>query len=158
DRLKMAEQSSTQISNAIATRHPDIGQLQDQSLSQQLFPVRSSPFRVYFDANAYAAMSAHAAENVTYEICGVMVGNWFRDEHGPFVHVNNYIRCDNATKKFAEVTFTHESWALINSEMDSKFQDQRIVGWYHSHPNFGVFLSDRDMFIQQNFFNGPGQI
>ena len=42
--------------------------------------------------------------------------------------------------------------------MDTKFTDRDIVGWYHSHPNFGIFLSDRDCFIQEHFFNGPGQI
>ncbi|TXT17122.1 MAG: hypothetical protein FD138_4627, partial [Planctomycetota bacterium] len=46
----------------------------------------------------------------------------------------------------------------INREMDTKFANLRIVGWYHSHPDFGIFLSDRDVFIQQNFFSGAGQI
>jgi len=32
------------------------------------------------------------------------------------------------------------------------------VGWYHSHPGFGVFLSEHDMFIQENFFSSPQQV
>src|SRR5207244_1370502 len=36
--------------------------------------------------------------------------------------------------------------------------NSRIVGWYHSHPDFGIFLSDRDCFIHENFFSGPGQV
>ena len=47
----------------------------------------------------------------------------------------------------AEVTFTHETWNKINAEMDSRFAHLAIVGWYHSHPDFGVFLSDRDLQI-----------
>jgi proteasome lid subunit RPN8/RPN11 len=58
----------------------------------------------------------------------------------------------------AEVTFTHESWSQINKEMDAKFADERIVGWYHSHPDFGIFLSERDCFIHEHFFSGPGQV
>lgn len=138
---------------------PDVGQLAAEKLSTGSFPApRSIDFRVYFDPQVYAAMIAHASEDTTFEICGVLVGDLSRDADGPFVNVRNYIRCDSAEKKFAEVTFTHESWAHINREMDTKYQDQRIVGWYHSHPNFGIFLSDRDFFIQQNFFSGPGQI
>ena len=138
---------------------PDVSQLAEESLAAAAFPVtRSATFRVHFDPNAYVAMKAHASEDVSFEICGVLVGDWGRDADGPFVAIRHLIRCDNAAKKFAEVTFTHESWAHINREMDTKFQDQRIVGWYHSHPNFGIFLSDRDLFIQQNFFSGPGQI
>ena len=42
--------------------------------------------------------------------------------------------------------------------MDTKFTDRKIVGWYHSHPNYGIFLSDRDRFCQDSTFNSPGQI
>ena len=38
------------------------------------------------------------------------------------------------------------------------FANARIVGWYHTHPDFGIFLSDYDVFIHQHFFSGPGQI
>jgi hypothetical protein len=68
------------------------------------------------------------------------------------------IRGDAAANKFAEVTFTHETWARINQQMDSRFAHLAIVGWYHSHPSFGIFLSDRDRFIQEHFFSGPGQV
>ena len=34
----------------------------------------------------------------------------------------------------------------------------KIVGWYHTHPGFGVEFSEMDLFIQQNFFGGPAQI
>src|SRR5260370_28351362 len=34
----------------------------------------------------------------------------------------------------------------------------KIVGWYRSHPGFGVFLSEHDLFIQENFFSGPHQV
>jgi hypothetical protein len=30
-----------------------------------------------------------------------------------------------------------------------------MVGWYHTHPDWGVFLSGLDMFICDNFFNKP---
>jgi proteasome lid subunit RPN8/RPN11 len=92
------------------------------------------------------------------EICGVVVGKWARDADGPYVLISEAIRGEAATNKFAEVTFTHETWARINAEMDTKFQGLAIVGWYHSHPGFGVFLSDRDRFIQEHFFSGPGQL
>jgi proteasome lid subunit RPN8/RPN11 len=92
------------------------------------------------------------------EICGVLVGTWARDGDGPYVHVRECIRGEAAANKFAEVTFTHETWARINQQMDTRFSQWSIVGWYHSHPGFGVFLSDRDCFIQEHFFSGPGQI
>ncbi len=56
------------------------------------------------------------------------------------------------------MTFTHETWAHISNVKDAEFAEQRIVGWYHSHPGFGVFLSPQDVFIHRGFFDLPWQI
>ena len=84
------------------------------------------------------------------------MGTWHRDEAGPFVKIVESIRGEGAETRFAEVTFTHQTWAKINAEMDTKFSKLSIVGWYHTHPDFGIFLSDRDRFIHEHFFSGPG--
>jgi len=137
----------------------DVKDLKNEQLPANRFPVDPrSDFRLHMAAAARRGMLEHAKTDTTVEICGVLVGNWHSDENGPFLAITDYIRCDNASSKFAEVTFTHESWAQINKEMDSRFADARIVGWYHSHPDFGIFLSYRDCFIHEHFFAGPGQV
>ena len=138
---------------------PDVRLLRTEKLAESPFPAsRAADFRIHFHPAAHGRAVAHAKEDKSVEICGVLVGDWGQDADGPFARITEIIRCDSATKKFAEVTFTHESWTQINREMDTKFANLRIVGWYHSHPDFGIFLSDRDVFIQQNFFSGPGQL
>ncbi|WP_339733847.1 Mov34/MPN/PAD-1 family protein [uncultured Gimesia sp.] len=138
---------------------PDIHQLKNENFSEVEFPIKPhSDFRLLISPTVHQGIQDHAAKDTTVEICGVLVGEWHRDEHGPFANITQYIRCNQAASKFAEVTFTHESWSQINSDMDSKYSDLRIIGWYHSHPDFGIFLSDRDVFIQENFFSGPGQV
>ena len=137
----------------------DVSQLSKESLENGEFPASGrSNFRVHFAPEVHADVGDHAGDDTSVEICGVLVGGWQKDDNGPFAVIRHSIRCDTATSKNAEVTFTHESWAQINEQMDSKYSDQRIIGWYHSHPDFGIFLSDRDMFIQEHFFSGPGQI
>ncbi|MCA9138799.1 MAG: Mov34/MPN/PAD-1 family protein [Planctomycetales bacterium] len=138
----------------------DVRQLPDnEALAEAPFPApRQADFRVHLSPSVHQGIADHAGADTSVEICGVLVGTWNRDEDGPYAVVTEYIRCDSATSKFAEVTFTHESWAQINQEMDSEYADLRIVGWYHSHPDFGIFLSDRDCFIQENCFSGAGQV
>lgn len=137
----------------------DAKELGRENLSAGAFPANfRSDFRIYFAPQAHDGILQHAHQDHSVEICGILVGQWQQDENGPFATIENFIRCDSATSKFAEVTFTHESWAKINEEMDSKFDDKRIVGWYHSHPDFGIFLSERDCFIHEHFFGGPGQV
>lgn len=138
---------------------PDVNQLKNEDFPQGEFPVKPrSDFRLTISPSVHKGIQEHASLDTSIEICGVLVGQWQKDENGPFANVTEYIRCNQAASKFAEVTFTHESWSQINNEMDSKYADLRIIGWYHSHPDFGIFLSDRDVFIQENFFSGPGQV
>ncbi len=141
------------------TGGPDVAQLANQDLPTAAFPGgQGLKFRVFFSPEVHARMAAHAKEDLSVEVCGVLVGQWSKDANGPFVVISEAIRGEAAASKFAEVTFTHETWAKINQEMDTKFTHLAIVGWYHTHPDFGVFLSDRDLFIQEHFFSGPGQI
>ena len=137
---------------------PDVRQLGKQELPPAAFPARRSEFRAYFDPETHARIVRHAAEDTSVEICGVLVGRWEQDDNGPFVAISECIRCDNASQKSGEVTFTHDAWTKINREMDTRFVTLKIVGWYHSHPGFGVFLSERDVFIHQHFFANPGQV
>lgn len=137
----------------------DVSQLAKEALTKSAFPAsQAADFRVFFEDDVHRAISAHASEDTSVEICGVIVGQWHQDDDGPFARITSFIRCDEAASKDTEVTFTHQSWAQINEVMDSKYADSRIIGWYHSHPDFGIFLSDRDMFIQEHFFSGPGQV
>ncbi len=137
----------------------DVRFLERQDLPHEAFPGgRNDGLRVFFTPLVHAALWRHATLDTTVEICGVLVGSWHRDEAGPFVKVVESIRGEGAETKFAEVTFTHQTWAKINSEMDTRFSELAIVGWYHTHPDFGIFLSDRDRFIHEHFFSGPGQI
>ncbi len=55
----------------------------------------------------------------------------------------------------AQVTFTAETWTHIQDVLDRDHPDKRILGWYHTHPGYGIFLSDMDVFIHKNFFNLP---
>lgn len=111
--------------------------------------------RVAVDAVPLAAMLAHAAANPDVEICGVMVGH--REGQGPtaFVHVTASIEGAGADEHGAHVTFKHETWNHIHRVLDEQYPGLEILGWYHSHPGFGVFLSEMDEFIHRSFFTEP---
>jgi len=137
----------------------DVAQMAERELTGGAFPVQSKQaFRVYIDRKIHERIADHAKEKLSLEICGILVGDWHKDDNGPFVLVNESIRCDKAVSNAGDVTLTHDDWTDVNREMDTKFTDRKIVGWYHSHPNYGIFLSERDRFIQEYTFNSPGQI
>ena len=119
---------------------------------------RGSGFVVVAQRSAVEAIHAHGRSDTSVEVCGVLVGELRHDRAGPYLLITGHIAGDKATSKQTQVTFTVETWNLIQTEMETKHADKKVVGWYHTHPGFGVFLSGMDLFIQDNFFNLPWQI
>ncbi|HEV7281597.1 MAG TPA: Mov34/MPN/PAD-1 family protein [Pirellulaceae bacterium] len=108
---------------------------------------------------ALEAMYAHGQENREIEICGVLVGGGYVTPEGrPYLHVVGAIRGEHAGSQVAQVTFTAETWQHIHTTMDRDWPEERIIGWYHTHPNFGIFLSEMDLFIHTSFFGAPDQL
>jgi proteasome lid subunit RPN8/RPN11 len=97
----------------------------------------------------------HIFAHDDHEVGGVLVGR-LGDSGSPVV--TGSIAALEADGQRASVTFTHDAWASIHAQMDERFEGQQIVGWYHSHPGFGIFLSGHDLFIHENFFSDHRQI
>jgi proteasome lid subunit RPN8/RPN11 len=115
------------------------------------------PVRIAMTAEASAEMVAHAKESLDAEVCGVLAGQLCEDEQGKWVWAKAAIRGASTRRGGSHVTYTQETWQQIHEAMDRDYPKLRIVGWYHSHPGFGVAFSEMDRFIQRNFFAGEGQ-
>lgn len=114
--------------------------------------------RVHFVRKAYADLTAHAKESVDAEVGGVLVGEIKDEGDEPRIEVKAIIRAMAAREKRAQITFTHDTWTQIHKQLDREYPNLQIVGWYHTHPGFGVEFSAMDKFIQENFFSGKTQI
>jgi proteasome lid subunit RPN8/RPN11 len=120
--------------------------------------MRTSQYQAIVRRVALDEIHGHGKSITSVEVCGVLIGNVYHDELGPYLYVSGAIRGDRASGMAAQVTFTAETWSEIQAIMDRDHPDERIVGWYHTHPGFGVFLSGMDLFIQDHFFNLPWQV
>ena len=128
-------------------------------------PVIGEPFgRLYDDAVAVVmrgsvldAVIDYSESEPTRELGGFLVGR--HEPNGrPRVVVNHFLPAVDAQSAAASLTFTHETWSAANRQVEQQYPDQKIVGWHHTHPNFGIFLSGYDLFIHRNFFPHPWQI
>lgn len=122
-------------------------------MSQRPKPSSGQPL-LMMNGEVARQIRQHARTSPSAEICGVLIG---QDRPGN-VQIEACIAGANAEEAGAHVTFTQDTWEHIYQIKDKEYPNQRIVGWYHSHPGFGVFLSDHDTFIHKNFFASPGQV
>lgn len=113
---------------------------------------------IYISQNTYKEIYRFTKDKTTNESGGVLLGRVI-EEFGK----TNIVICAFIEAKYCEGTpttlkFTHETWEYVHKEAEKKYPDLKILGWIHTHPNFGIFLSEYDKFIQQNFFSEENQI
>lgn len=109
---------------------------------------------VVMEAEVARKIRQHSRTSMKAEVCGVLIGK--TDDNRTLIDA--CIPGINATQGGAHVTFTQDAWEHIYKIKDQQYPEEKIVGWYHSHPGFGVFLSEHDLFIQENFFSSPQQV
>ncbi len=145
------------------------GELEEYAPEPQLRPDRNKHFAVaacgdpdpdelpvFIDLDVLLDMEQHAQSDTSVELGGVMLGGQYQDEDGkPFVVVTDSLRAEHYESTKGSFKFTHETWSEITRQRDQFPDDLQMVGWYHTHPDWGVFLSGMDMFICDNFFNKP---
>ncbi len=115
---------------------------------------------IFLDYQAALAIERHAARDVSVELGGVLLGKECVDPatERPYLMITNALEAAHYQNSQASFTYTHDSWEAITRDRDRLFPDSDIVGWYHTHPNFGIFLSNHDLFIHHHFFYQPLQV
>lgn len=98
----------------------------------------------------------HVFNNQNREVGGVLVG--YKSRRGSVPYVFGAIEAMAADEQRATLTFTQDSWEHVHRVMEAEYPDGEIIGWYHTHPGFGIFLSEHDLFIHRNFFADFSQV
>jgi len=112
----------------------------------------------FLHLDAVATIMASLPEGRLVEAGGLLVGYNCADADGRYLLVIDAIPATLAAGQRLSLTFTHEAWDQMLDRKQHEYPDEQIVGWYHSHPGLGVFLSGRDLFIHQHFFADTMQI
>ncbi len=84
------------------------------------------------------------------EVMGLMIGCIFKDDEGQYSEINDVVTAgldaDDVSVRFERTAFEELFDAIDKSSGDM------ILGWYHSHPGYGCYLSDTDIRTHQGIF------
>lgn len=118
------------------------------------------PITVFVTQKAYVKINVHAGSDLDNEVGGWLVGSWRADADSGerFIVIQAMLPALDTVHGSAFLTFTQETQLALYDQMEERYPDMDLVGWYHTHPRMGVFLSKYDVFLHQNFFPNPYQV
>lgn len=120
---------------------------------------------VAFRINEYVftenkALSEHKGEKQV-EIGGWLLGKaWQHPGTQEYsVSFERFVQLQRAQSSDTMLEFKTHAWRLLDRAFDLYREDQlELVGWFHTHPGWGVFLSETDINTHTTFFQKPYHI
>jgi proteasome lid subunit RPN8/RPN11 len=109
---------------------------------------------VYIDLDVLVNITRHALEGLPNEVIGFLLGNPYTWNGTTYVHITASIRGKSVASE-TSVSFAEDALAEVAESIKRDHPDKEIVGWYHSHPGYGCFLSPTDIASHRLCFTMP---
>ncbi len=113
--------------------------------------------KIYISQPVYKEIHRFAQNKTTVETGGVLRGVMIEEFGKKNIVISAFIEAKYSEGTPTTLTFTHKSWDEIAKE-EEKYKGTLRLGWIHTHPDFGIFLSDYDKFNQKEFFKEECQV
>lgn len=120
--------------------------------------IDNDDIKVYIRQDVYKALEKYSQADIEHERGTIILGEYCEEMGKMHVIISAFIEAKYTDASTSTLTFTHETWDYVHREKEAKHPDKKIIGWQHTHPSYGIFLSNYDLFIQENFFNLPFQV
>lgn len=107
---------------------------------------------------ALRQIAAHSKSNLDYEVGGAMLGRAFRSNGQAYVEVRAAIPAVTNDHGPVHFTFTADAWSQLHKDRSENYPDLDIIGWFHTHPDLGVFYSSDDVVVHSAAFTLPWHV
>lgn len=108
---------------------------------------------IYARSQALCRIFDFLRRDTTVERGGVLLGNVYQDADRRYIEISDYIAAEHTEESGVHMKFTIATWSRIEAELESRHpsREKVVVGWVHSHPNLGVFVSANDVQVHKIF-------
>lgn len=115
---------------------------------------------VFLTQRAFVRICAHAGSDLQNEVGGWLAGKVYldRDNGHPFIVINTILPAEFTVHGSAFLTFTQDSLVRLHATLAEDYPDEMLLGWFHTHPKMGVFFSEWDRWLHENFFPEKWQV
>ena len=120
-------------------------------------PAEGQPL-VLMHQTAILQVIAHSRSNTDYELGGALLGHVYRYKKGVVVEVKAALPATSADHGPVHFTFTADAWSKLHQDRTAHYSNLDIIGWFHTHPDLGVFYSSDDVVVHSAAFTLPWHI
>lgn len=114
--------------------------------------------KVVMSQLALRQVEGHSGSDLTRELGGVLLGKSTQSGTKILVNVMAAIPVRSGDHGPVHFTFSADTWAQLHRDREEKYPHLDVVGWYHTHPDLGVFFSADDIVVHSAAFVLPWQI
>lgn len=113
---------------------------------------------IYIHQKVYHAIRRFSQGKTEHESGGILMGQVINKFGKGHLIIEGFVEAKYSKATPTTMTFTHETWNYVHHAIEKKHKGRKIIGWFHTHPDFGIFLSENDRFIHNNFFPEQSQV
>jgi len=113
---------------------------------------------VLLHQTALLQIIAHSRSNLDYELGGALLGHAYRYKSGVVVEVKAALPASSSDHGPVHFTFSADSWSKLHRDRAAHYPNLDIVGWFHTHPDLGVFYSSDDVVVHSAAFTQPWHV
>lgn len=109
--------------------------------------------KVYVSRTVLAGVLAHLRSDTTRELGGLLLGQLQEDAGDHYLDISDSLPAEHTESSGLHLRFTLKTWEAADRERERRYPEGEkiVVGWYHSHPGLGVFVSSHDQQVHKQF-------
>ena len=109
--------------------------------------MRSRLVSVFSEALASSKIPALDVAARYGELGGALLGHAYRYKTGVVVEVKAALPAVSSDHGPVHFTFSADSWSKLHRDRTAHYSNLDIIGWFHTHPDLGVFYSRDDVVV-----------
>ena len=120
-------------------------------------PAEGQPI-VLMHQTALLQVVAHSRSDTRCELGGALLGHAYRYKNSVIVEVKAALPATSADHGPVHFTFSADSWSNLHRDRAAHYSNLDIIGWFHTHPDLGVFYSSDDVVVHSAAFTLPWHV
>ncbi|MEQ8167340.1 MAG: hypothetical protein ABRQ38_00475 [Candidatus Eremiobacterota bacterium] len=117
-------------------------------------------YKIFIIEHALKTIWKHAKEGMPQGVGGILLGGLYRDpeKNEEYVEIHNAFPSASSFNEEMSLRVVNRVIADMEQVSIKTYPNQIVIGWYHTHPDKGIFFSENDELIHETFYRESANV